>query len=192
MSAIGRVRMQLARRRRIPLHESSRQALLRVRIHNRQAPSVGDRCRTLSRLKKRSAAALATQLPGTDRLLDSTLQLVLAQKRSWLACKLSLTVSHDLHKCPHSPRRSDTPEGVRAPARGTPPGERPRRGPAGLPPGGLAAPQGSERRRPGEERSEGVRRIYSLRREGLMELRDWLDTFWDDALAAFKEEVEKT
>jgi len=28
-----------------------------------------------------------------------------------------------------------------------------------------------------EERSEGVRRIYSLRREGLMELRDWLDTF---------------
>ncbi len=43
-----------------------------------------------------------------------------------------------------------------------------------------------------EERSEGVRRIYSLRREGLMELRDWLDTFWDDALAAFKAEVEKT
>jgi DNA-binding transcriptional ArsR family regulator len=42
-----------------------------------------------------------------------------------------------------------------------------------------------------EERSEGVRRIYSLRREGLMELRDWLDSFWDDALAAFKQEVEK-
>jgi DNA-binding transcriptional ArsR family regulator len=42
-----------------------------------------------------------------------------------------------------------------------------------------------------KERSEGVRRIYSLRREGLMELRDWLDTFWDGALAAFKEEVEK-
>jgi hypothetical protein len=37
-----------------------------------------------------------------------------------------------------------------------------------------------------------ARRIYSLRREGLMELRDWLDTFWDAALAAFKEEVEKT
>jgi DNA-binding transcriptional ArsR family regulator len=43
-----------------------------------------------------------------------------------------------------------------------------------------------------EERSEGARRIYSLRREGLMDLRDWLDTFWDDALAAFKQEVEKT
>ena len=42
-----------------------------------------------------------------------------------------------------------------------------------------------------EERSEGVRRIYSLRREGLMELRDWLDSFWDDALEAFKDEAEK-
>src|SRR6266702_6195857 len=42
-----------------------------------------------------------------------------------------------------------------------------------------------------EERSEGVRRIYSVRREGLIELRAWLDTFWDDALAAFKEEAEK-
>jgi DNA-binding transcriptional ArsR family regulator len=43
-----------------------------------------------------------------------------------------------------------------------------------------------------EERSEGVRRIYSVRREGLKELRDWLDGFWDDALAAFKDEVEKS
>src|SRR5438270_13306575 len=42
-----------------------------------------------------------------------------------------------------------------------------------------------------EERSEGVRRIYSVRREGLMELRDWLDGFWDDALSAFKAEAEK-
>jgi DNA-binding transcriptional ArsR family regulator len=41
------------------------------------------------------------------------------------------------------------------------------------------------------ERSEGVRRIYSVRREGLMELRDWLDGFWDEALAAFKAEAEK-
>jgi DNA-binding transcriptional ArsR family regulator len=42
-----------------------------------------------------------------------------------------------------------------------------------------------------EERREGVRRIYSLRRAGLAELRDWLDSFWDDALEAFKEEAEK-
>ncbi|WP_257166682.1 helix-turn-helix transcriptional regulator [Bradyrhizobium sp. SRS-191] len=43
-----------------------------------------------------------------------------------------------------------------------------------------------------EERSEGARRIYSLRREGLAELRDWLDSFWDDALLAFKIEAERT
>lgn len=42
-----------------------------------------------------------------------------------------------------------------------------------------------------EERSEGVRRIYSLRREGLMELREWLDGFWADAFEAFRIEVEK-
>ena len=43
-----------------------------------------------------------------------------------------------------------------------------------------------------EERSEGVRRIYSLRREGLMELREWLDSFWGDALEAFKLEAERS
>jgi DNA-binding transcriptional ArsR family regulator len=43
-----------------------------------------------------------------------------------------------------------------------------------------------------EERSEGVRRIYSLRREGLMELREWLDSFWGDALEAFRVEAEKS
>src|ERR1700746_3933182 len=43
-----------------------------------------------------------------------------------------------------------------------------------------------------EERSEGVRRIYSVRREGLAELRDWLDSFWSDALDAFKLEAERS
>lgn len=43
-----------------------------------------------------------------------------------------------------------------------------------------------------EERSEGVRRIYSLRREGLMELREWLDGFWGDALESFKLEAERS
>ena len=42
------------------------------------------------------------------------------------------------------------------------------------------------------ERSEGVRRIYSIRREGLRELRQWLDSFWGDALEAFKLEAEKS
>lgn len=43
-----------------------------------------------------------------------------------------------------------------------------------------------------DERSEGVRRIYSLRREGLMELREWLDSFWGDALDAFRLEAERS
>jgi len=43
-----------------------------------------------------------------------------------------------------------------------------------------------------EERSEGVRRIYTLRRQGLLELREWLDSFWGDALEAFKLEAEKS
>src|SRR6201993_2160367 len=43
-----------------------------------------------------------------------------------------------------------------------------------------------------EERTDGVRRIYSLRREGLMELREWLDSFWSDALEAFKLEAERS
>lgn len=40
----------------------------------------------------------------------------------------------------------------------------------------------------------GTARIYRIRAEGLRELRDWLDTFWDDALARFKDyaEGEKT
>jgi DNA-binding transcriptional ArsR family regulator len=43
-----------------------------------------------------------------------------------------------------------------------------------------------------EERSEGVRRIYSVRREGLAELRTWLESFWGDALDAFKLEAENS
>src|SRR6201982_3248553 len=43
-----------------------------------------------------------------------------------------------------------------------------------------------------EERSEGARRIYSLRREGLMELREWLGSFWSEAPEGFKIEAEKS
>ncbi len=42
------------------------------------------------------------------------------------------------------------------------------------------------------ERSEGARRIYSIRREGLEELRDWLDGFRDAALSAFQLEGEQS
>ena len=71
-------------------------------------------------------------------------------------------------------RGSDPPEGVRTPPCGTASGECARRRTAGF-----------------QERSEGVRRIYSVRREGLVELREWLDSIRGDALEAFKEEAEK-
>jgi len=41
------------------------------------------------------------------------------------------------------------------------------------------------------ERSEGQRRLYSIQRQGLLELREWIDSFWSEALDAFKKEVEK-
>ena len=40
------------------------------------------------------------------------------------------------------------------------------------------------------DRPEGTRRVYYIDPDGLGELRRWLDQFWDDALEAFKNEVE--
>ncbi|MDB6086074.1 MAG: transcriptional regulator [Gammaproteobacteria bacterium] len=40
------------------------------------------------------------------------------------------------------------------------------------------------------DRPEGARRVYCIDPDGLGELRRWLDQFWDDALDAFKNEVE--
>ena len=42
------------------------------------------------------------------------------------------------------------------------------------------------------DRSEGTRRVYYIDPDGLGELRQWIDRFWDDALASFKDEVEGT
>ena len=39
------------------------------------------------------------------------------------------------------------------------------------------------------QRAEGTRRVYYIDPEGLGELRRWLDRFWTDALASFKNEV---
>lgn len=36
----------------------------------------------------------------------------------------------------------------------------------------------------------GTARLYRIHAEGLRELRDWLDGFWDDALARFKDYAE--
>ena len=41
------------------------------------------------------------------------------------------------------------------------------------------------------DRAEGTRRVYSIDPEGLGALRKWLDQFWDQALAAFQEEIER-
>src|SRR6266550_7942535 len=41
------------------------------------------------------------------------------------------------------------------------------------------------------ERREGTRRLYRARPEGLMELRAYLESFWDDRLAVLKREDEK-
>jgi len=40
------------------------------------------------------------------------------------------------------------------------------------------------------DKPEGTRRIYYIDPHGLGELRRWLDGFWDEALVAFKAEVE--
>lgn len=37
----------------------------------------------------------------------------------------------------------------------------------------------------------GTARIYRIHAEGLAELRDWLDGFWDEALARFKDYAEE-
>ena len=41
------------------------------------------------------------------------------------------------------------------------------------------------------DKPDGARRVYYIDPDGLGELRRWLDEFWDDALEAFKKEVEK-
>src|ERR1700726_2164306 len=40
------------------------------------------------------------------------------------------------------------------------------------------------------DRAEGTRRVYYIDPDGLGALRQWLDQFWDQALAEFKTEAE--
>jgi DNA-binding transcriptional ArsR family regulator len=40
------------------------------------------------------------------------------------------------------------------------------------------------------DRPAGARRVYCIDPDGLGELRRWLDQFWEQALEAFKSEVE--
>ena len=41
-------------------------------------------------------------------------------------------------------------------------------------------------------RAQGTRRFYSLRREGLDELRKYIDGFWEDVLASYAANILKT
>jgi DNA-binding transcriptional ArsR family regulator len=40
-------------------------------------------------------------------------------------------------------------------------------------------------------RAEGTRRLYAVDARGIEALRSWLNGFWDQALAAFKEAAER-
>ena len=42
------------------------------------------------------------------------------------------------------------------------------------------------------DKAQGTARIYRIHAEGLRELRDWLDGFWDEALERFKDYAEKS
>jgi|SRR5690606_16595088 DNA-binding transcriptional ArsR family regulator len=42
-----------------------------------------------------------------------------------------------------------------------------------------------------QDEPRGAARVYRIHAEGLRELRDWLDGFWDDALARFKDHAER-
>ena len=42
-----------------------------------------------------------------------------------------------------------------------------------------------------EQRQVGTRRIYNVEIRGLKELREYLDSFWDDVLDAYREETNK-
>jgi DNA-binding transcriptional ArsR family regulator len=41
------------------------------------------------------------------------------------------------------------------------------------------------------DRAEGTRRLYQLNPRGIQDLRAYFDQFWNQALASFKEVVEK-
>ena len=42
------------------------------------------------------------------------------------------------------------------------------------------------------DRAAGTRRLYQINQEGVWAMRAYLDRFWDEALAAFADAVERT
>ena len=43
-----------------------------------------------------------------------------------------------------------------------------------------------------QDRQNGTRRLYSVVHDGLAELRAYLESFWDEALARYKDEAERS
>lgn len=41
------------------------------------------------------------------------------------------------------------------------------------------------------DRTEGTRRLYAIDRRGIEAAQRWLDGFWDETLAAFKDAAER-
>jgi DNA-binding transcriptional ArsR family regulator len=41
------------------------------------------------------------------------------------------------------------------------------------------------------DRKVGTRRLYEVAPDGLLDLRDWFDGFWSDALGAYKDAIER-
>jgi DNA-binding transcriptional ArsR family regulator len=41
------------------------------------------------------------------------------------------------------------------------------------------------------DRKVGTRRLYEVAPDGLLDLRDWFEGFWSDALAAYEDVVER-
>ena len=105
--------------------------------------------------------------------------------------KFMLTVSYGLRRCHRGARRSYAANRLRTAPRRAPAGRRARAGPACLPPSGLAAPPRAQGSRARPRPREGTRNYYSVDSDALAELREYFESFWEDALAAFKEAAEK-
>src|SRR5262249_11661760 len=91
---------------------------------------------------------------------------------------------------PERARRSDAAEDLQAFAPTPSLGGRDRSGHACEPARGVSALKVLKLARLVADRAEGTRRLYAVDSRGLEDLREWLNGFWEQALAAFQEAAE--